>query len=559
MQIVLYRFTGEDILLDKTNHLEELDIIDGAFRDEVSIIDTVINIAGVELDLVVDSENDYVVDTNKQRQMVILRTRKVLECNYIYIPNLNRYYYVKSKDIVRTNLVRFNCHCDVLMSFKDIVLQQSGIVGRQENKYNPMIYDKNRIKTTAYDISKIIVERNLRNYYGSSLDFRPLQDNMYYVVTVVSYIGDDNSYYQNVKIQHNEFNITYIFTSAGFKRFCEGLRNITRQDETGIFTEPSEYIRNIYVLPYYVGFIRENFYNGRTLDEDTLVKLGNYVIDMAPFDPVVPLYAILNPIDDSVHTYTSEPIEITTVDFTDSEKACLAFLPAYGIAEIDISRYTDYPRTANMYISYQLNISTGHCSIIFSTEAPIHRDYGMSFEEGCITQVIEFNLGYELSVGVSNAARLKAAELANEYNTVNSMVKSIGGALTGTLFAGGDSAKDNTLLGLGSGALTGLISAGISGYANNVTRVGQFSISQVAKNSLAGLFTDGTICLFFIKPIYIEQQYDDLVGLPYLQWDILSDCHGFTSMAEIHLQYFTGLQDEKSELERLLRSGVILP
>lgn len=56
--------------------------------------------------------------------------------NYVYIPSMNRYYYVQEinllKDFTSCSLVE-----DVLMSFSDLIRLQTAFVERQENNYDP--------------------------------------------------------------------------------------------------------------------------------------------------------------------------------------------------------------------------------------------------------------------------------------------------------------------------------------------------------------------------------------------------------------------------------------
>lgn len=75
--------------------------------------------------------------------------------NYIYITEFNRYYFVNNFTYVRNNAYEIKCHCDVLMSFKEQILEQTAVIARQENEWNlylddgifkvynnPMVYTK---------------------------------------------------------------------------------------------------------------------------------------------------------------------------------------------------------------------------------------------------------------------------------------------------------------------------------------------------------------------------------------------------------------------------------
>ena len=60
--------------------------------------------------------------------------------NYLYIPEYNRYYFVT--DIINLTGGRYELHCkvDVLMSFKDYILNLSCIVDKQSSKDNANMY-----------------------------------------------------------------------------------------------------------------------------------------------------------------------------------------------------------------------------------------------------------------------------------------------------------------------------------------------------------------------------------------------------------------------------------
>ena len=60
--------------------------------------------------------------------------------NYVYIPEYNRYYFVT--DIINLTGGRYELHCkvDVLMSFKNNILNLSCIVDKQSSKDNANMY-----------------------------------------------------------------------------------------------------------------------------------------------------------------------------------------------------------------------------------------------------------------------------------------------------------------------------------------------------------------------------------------------------------------------------------
>jgi hypothetical protein len=99
---------------------------------------------------------EFKEDTSITDPTFILRTQsKVLEGNYIYIPNLNRYYYINDY-VVSHQRIYINCHVDVLMSFKNEIKQQNVIVSRQESSYNLYQVDPKMViyNTPVYRVLK---------------------------------------------------------------------------------------------------------------------------------------------------------------------------------------------------------------------------------------------------------------------------------------------------------------------------------------------------------------------------------------------------------------------
>lgn len=98
-------------------HTKTIDLLSGVLRNETSIIDPTIRIEA--------PIND------------------IAQCNYFYIPQFNRYYFVTDIRSLRAGLSEISGHCDVLTTaFKNGNLKDcEGITKRQQNKWNLNIND----------------------------------------------------------------------------------------------------------------------------------------------------------------------------------------------------------------------------------------------------------------------------------------------------------------------------------------------------------------------------------------------------------------------------------
>ena len=60
--------------------------------------------------------------------------------NYLYVPSLNRYYYINNYTL-SNQCVYLHCSVDVLMSYKTDILNTTCLISRAENDYNDNIVD----------------------------------------------------------------------------------------------------------------------------------------------------------------------------------------------------------------------------------------------------------------------------------------------------------------------------------------------------------------------------------------------------------------------------------
>lgn len=112
-----------DVMLQKNNSernritkdISEILTVSGELKTETSIIDPVIMI---ECDL-----------------------SSVVGCNYISIPTFGRSYFVNNIRSIRSGLVEFSCHVDVISSFASEIRGNTAIVRRQENNWNLYLND----------------------------------------------------------------------------------------------------------------------------------------------------------------------------------------------------------------------------------------------------------------------------------------------------------------------------------------------------------------------------------------------------------------------------------
>lgn len=74
--------------------------------------------------------------TNLLDPVIMFEADNLSGYNYMYIPSFNRYYFIKSIDVVRTGLWRVSGHVDVLESFKTAIKSNTVILSDSETYSN---------------------------------------------------------------------------------------------------------------------------------------------------------------------------------------------------------------------------------------------------------------------------------------------------------------------------------------------------------------------------------------------------------------------------------------
>ena len=113
MTVILYSSNEEVKSFPKT--LTNGSELVGNLRDECDIINPVISIVGMK-------PNDTF--------------------NYCYIPEFSRYYFITDKKVITTSVVEISLHEDVLQTWSQYILQQEGVVLRNEFEYDSMLIDE---------------------------------------------------------------------------------------------------------------------------------------------------------------------------------------------------------------------------------------------------------------------------------------------------------------------------------------------------------------------------------------------------------------------------------
>lgn len=131
--MMTYKYGGDARVVNKFSSLNSPNVIVGAFTKPS-------NINNLEIDF--ESYN-------------------IIDFNYVYIPILNRFYFLETYTILAQGLIRLFLHCDVLYTFSDTIYNSSGYVERtsDSNYYNNYIIDTESQELVDEEIEIIDIEK----------------------------------------------------------------------------------------------------------------------------------------------------------------------------------------------------------------------------------------------------------------------------------------------------------------------------------------------------------------------------------------------------------------
>ena len=83
--------------------------------------------------------------------------------NYVYISKFSRYYYVTATTNISNNLWRADLKCDVLMSYKNEILNLYCVIARQENAYNDNLIDDKLLQENGETVTYETINNTVLN------------------------------------------------------------------------------------------------------------------------------------------------------------------------------------------------------------------------------------------------------------------------------------------------------------------------------------------------------------------------------------------------------------
>lgn len=517
MIIKLYKSIAEKNRVDKTSYITELITLNGYLRDGCSIVSPSILIqqnAIVTDDLVVDDDSQYVIDDDNVNVVIDELTEALFTANYVYIPEFNRYYFVKDITSVVSGLWRIDMECDVLMSYKANIYACEGFIERNEFTFDNLVSDNRRTfkdSSVAYDFVKTV---------SGTPPF--IINSPRYVLTCNSSLPGSSS--GGVPTGYKTFrsNSKFVLTVDELKRLLDKINSsgFTSAIQYLFTNAPMEAIVSLTVYPLTIPPTGSNthLYIGSFDTEIYALNINggsdNYIVNM----PVIDFY------DESIDAFG-----VLGSHWWDYNDDVQLYIPFAGF--VSVRPYEVYGKY--VHISYDVDFDTGNAVVT------IRANNSSTDNTSGIIRVLNAQIGITiplsstnfqdqlrniLQFGLSATTTVLGATSGNPVMASAGIVSSAGQLAIGGL-------QEHITMGSYAGSNYGAVHNPLTAYAHITRRVPTDTDAHVA------------------------HQY----GLPLHQYKTIGDLTGMTVVSDVHLEGFeTATSTELDSIEGLLSAGIIL-
>lgn len=214
----------------------------------------------------------------------------------------------------------------------------------------------------------------------------------------------------------------------------------------------------------------------------------------------------------------------------------------------DFRDYEPYTRLS-LFLPFvgDVNISTNDCI----TPHKIHVIYNIDFLSGsaCAEVLVDEDVRYAYQAAMCAAIPVTSSDASRLLaSLIGAAVGAVGGGVMGGIVGGtaGSSMAARSLIG-------GVSKAALSPVNGiQIQRTGSISANT-------GLLGEMKPYVLVTRPIsVVSDQYKSLLGQPYQLDGTLGSQRGFVKVREVHLDGITATEAEKTEIEQMLKEGVIL-
>lgn len=553
VRINLYTNKAPKNQVDKQALLEYRGYVDGVFRRSTSIIEPTI----------------------------ILELKDKPNFNYIYIVELNRYYFVRDIIYINSKMYEIHCYLDPLYTYVGLIANQKALVDRTENlvsnSFNKKIEDNKLIIEAGFNRNVIEVEstdelfKNYGYYVISGYNINSTEPIAEPTPTTIS--NDIVKYYSDASYKSTAFCRSLVLESENaltvmVNKFNDAFSNISsfKNEISSIIWYP--------VKPQFL-MQNEGWFPMTTTKPDF-----DYLTN-----PILCRYI------DTSHMYDvcKKKIEGFYNSFLDYKGYTYIklFLPYFGFIDVDVNEVMN--RT--LYVKLGVDFTNGSALYIIATKSLDD----LPDEKLKLISTFGFEIGSELSLGSSNyadmkrnmylgAVRVAASAAITAYTGIPSSIPLPQQEVLTVKSQGYNSYALSTQLANKQLSTTvtpqlnlepietsipiNLPDIPAETIMNNVNSLGKIyptsPCDRVNDGNLMSFLNTKSVYIYIYRPnvVAFPEDYKEYYGLPVGKVMNLNDCYGFTKISSIHFEDINTDDITDSEIDlitKYLFEGVILP
>lgn len=526
MQLYLYKINAPHNYVNKfAKDYQLIGILDGYLKQPTSILhpSILIDPTGDANRLVADDNNNDIVDDSNNDITFISNDVSLYYANYVYIPEFKRYYYINDIIVVTNALIQINTDVDVLMSFKDDILNLDAFVARNEFNFNQFVKDD--LVTYYYDkdVTEYTPEKgNLVNKtFRTNIDITMNNIAITVINDLISII------YDAVDAPDEALPKVYTTTTGDglssntYATYPTMISRLVSNHLIGDESNLASGILSVVVYPFVID----------TTGSDTTLRI--LTIDMGGEHPVT-----VNTLDKEMAKYlTIADFTITGNSFLDYEPFSQyeLYLPYVGWIQVS----ADNILNKRIIVYYVVDYPTGASQVtVFDTT-----DNKIIYTGNC-------QLGVKVGMSATNQREV------NDNRTSNNIALGVG-LLTSAV---GAIASAYTFNAVGFAASAIAAGSTIAKYVQN-NNTNYLKASGNVNSGQSGLYLpqDVRIRKTVMKPKNYDSNYAHLIGKPLNAYMNLSALHGYTVVGDIHIENISSsTKTEQDDIKALLMNGVIL-
>lgn len=476
--------------------------------------------------------------------------------NYIYIPILDRYYYIRTATHTTKDFTRLYLSEDVLMSWRGLIKSQDALVTRYEGSDNNNLVDNrqplNDIPSIAYRIPTNVSGSNVIAFdYDPSgslgaqhpnIIIKTKSETLTFLQNYPDITPPSNTNLPTISNKRTGFDHYYL---CNYDDYGGLIRACLKNDA------PSTYIHSVILLPFDLSTIFTNSANLRNsnmlagkwgLDNDGGIVWKESLSSLAPTFPETSEGAPYILVADFWFNASGNiPLTNNYLDYSPNTQWEI-YIPFVGWVTLDPC--TVIGCRIMVYFTFDMDTGLSTCYIYNATEQNI------IWSASC-------QIGMKLSIAVSNAEELAREKQATSLNLIM-------GLMTSMVSMGVGGATANPVAMVGGIMGTGKTITNAVNSFNSMIEKAQitYGSSDTALYSPDKIVIRKTTHTRILTTVDEQNRYKHINGYPYNKYVNLGSLNSdnYIEVGEIHFNPKGNeiYQDEINDIVALLKGGVIL-